>query len=157
MQYQDPVKANGKMGRVLVVDDVAVVRKSIRTTLANAGYEVLEAEDGAQAIRMLQAAESPLRVDAILCDLRMPQLDGTELIACFQGRYPAIPIVALTAYPDVEMAVSLMRQGVMDFLVKPVLQGELLEVIGRAVAQNAAPNDRVVSYKELRQSSPLLP
>mgnify|MGYP001558399687 CR=1 FL=1 len=151
MDYQDPVKANGKMGRVLVVDDVAVVRKSIRTTLANAGYEVLEAENGEQAVEIVQASGGRHPVNAILSDLRMPQINGVELIACFRRRYPAIPIVALTTYPDVELAVSLMRQGVMDFLVKPVLQGELLEVIGRAVAQNAAPNDRVVSYKELRQ------
>ena len=135
MECQDPVTASGKLGRVLVVDDVALVRKSIRTTLANAGYEVLEAEDGEQAIRILQAAESPLPVDAILSDLRMPQLNGVELIAHFRSHYPAIPVVALTAYPDVELAVSLMRQGVMDFLVKPVLQDELLTVIKRAVNQ----------------------
>lgn len=151
MDYQDPVKANGKMGRVLVVDDVAVVRKSIRTTLANTGYDVVEAEDGERALATLQAVESCLPVDAILCDLRMPQVDGAELIACFRRQYPAIPVVALIAYPDVELAVSLMRQGVMDFLVKPVLQDELLSVVKRAVEQNAASKDRVVSYKELRQ------
>jgi two-component system chemotaxis response regulator CheY len=136
---------------VLVIDDVAVVRKSIRTTLATAGYDVVEAEDGDQAIRILQGMAGPLPVDAILSDLRMPQLNGTELIACFRRQYPAVPVVVLTAYPDVELAVSLMRQGVMDFLVKPVLQDELLSVVKRAVEQNAARNDQVVSYKELRQ------
>lgn len=151
MEWQDPVKANGKLGRVLVVDDVAVVRKFIRTTLAAAGYDVVEAEDGEQAIRILQEMADPLPVDAILSDLRMPQLNGAELIACFLNQYPAIPVVALTAYPDVELAVSLMRQGVMDFLVKPVLQDELLSVVKRAVEQNAGRSDRSISYKNLRR------
>ena len=153
MEWQDPVEESGKLGRVLVVDDVAVVRKFIRTTLAAAGYDVVEAEDGEQALRILQGMADPLPVDTILSDLRMPQINGAELIACFRRRYPAIPIVALTAYPDVELAVSLMRQGVMDFLVKPVLQDELLSVVKRAVEQNAALNDPIVSYKELRQGA----
>jgi two-component system chemotaxis response regulator CheY len=151
MEWHDPVAESGKLGRVLVVDDVAVVRKFIRTTLAAAGYDVVEAEDGEQALRILQGMAGPFPVDAILSDLRMPQLNGAELIACFRRRYPAIPIVALTAYPDVELAVSLMRQGVMDFLVKPVLQDELLSVVKRAVEQNAGRHNPAISYKELRQ------
>lgn len=153
MEYQDTVTANGKMGRVLVVDDVAVVRRSIRMILATAGYEVLEAENGEQAIEIVQASGGRHPVDAILSDIRMPQINGAELIVYFRTRYPAIPVVVLTSYTDVELAVSLMRKGAMDFLVKPVLQGELLEVIGRAVAQNAAPNDHVVSYKEVRTAA----
>ena len=153
MEYQDPVAASGKVGRVLVVDDVAVVRRSIRMILTNAGYEVVEAEDGDQAIEILQVSESPRPVDAILSDLRMPQINGVELIAYFRTRYPAIPVVTLTVYTDVELAVSLMRKGAMDFLVKPVLQDELLEVIRRAVAQNTALNERIISYKELRQGA----
>ena len=135
MEWKDPVMESGNLGRVLVVDDVAVVRKSIRTTLANAGYDVVEAEDGEQAIRILRETASPLPVDAILCDLRMPQINGAAVIAYFRSQYQAIPVVALTAYPDIELAVSLMRQGVMDFLVKPVLQDEILSVVRRAVEQ----------------------
>lgn len=153
MEYQDQVMANGKLGRVLVVDDVAVVRRSIRMILANAGYEVLEAENGVQAIEIVQDAGGRHPVDAILSDLRMPQVDGVDLIVYFRTRYPEIPVVVLTSYTDVELAVSLMRKGAMDFLVKPVLQGELLEVIGRAAAQNSAPHDRVVSYKEVRTAA----
>ncbi len=139
MEWRDPVTANGKPGRVLVIDDVAGVRKAIRATLDNAGYEVLEAEDGEQAIGMLQAMGDPMPVDVILSDLRMPpmKMDGAKVIAYFRSRYPAVPVVALTAYPDVELAVSLMRQGVLDFLVKPVPQNELLSVVERAVEQDA--------------------
>lgn len=150
MKWQDPVTAGRRLGCVLVVDDVAVVRKSIRATLADAGYDVMEAENDKQAISILQGRESPFPVDAVLCDLRMPPLNGAELVTDLRRRYPAIPIVVLTAYPDVELAVSLMRQGVMDFLVKPVLQNELLSVVKRAVEQNAARSERGVSCKDLK-------
>ena len=145
MEWQDPVTTGGRPGRVLVVDDVAVVRKSIRMTLANAGFDVVEAENDEQAIRVLQGAENPVPVDAILSDLRMPRINGVELIAYFRRQYPAIPVVVLTAYPDVELAVSLMRQGVMDFLVKPVLQNELLEVVKRAVEQQGMRKHRGIA------------
>ena len=135
MELQDLVTAGGKLGRVLVVDDVVVVRKSIRTTLANAGYDVVEAENDEQAITIMRGMTDLLPVDAILSDLRMPQTNGAELISYFRRQCPAIPVVVLTAYPDVELAVSLMRQGVMDFLVKPVLPSELLAVVKRAVEQ----------------------
>ena len=153
MEDQDSVTANGTLGRVLVVDDVAVVRRSIKMILTNAGYEVSEAANGEEAIAILQASESPRPVDTILSDLRLPPIDGVELIVYFRTRYPAIPVVSLTTYTDVELAVSLMRRGAMDFLVKPVLQEELLEVIGRAVGQNTVLNDPIISYRELRQGA----
>lgn len=145
MEWQDPVTAGGKPGRVLVVDDVAGVRKSIRTTLANAGYEVVEAENDEQAVKVMREMTDMLPVDAILSDLRMPRINGAELIAYFRRQYPAIPIVVLTAYPDVELAVSLMRQGVMDFLVKPVLQNELLLVVKRAVEHGGMHRQQAIS------------
>ena len=150
MEYRDPVMASGKTGRVLVVDDVAVVRRSIRMILTDAGYEVVEAEDGEQASAILQASGGAHPMDAILSDLRMPPVNGVDLIGYFRTHYPAIPVVVLASYSDVELAVALMRKGVMDFLMKPVLQGELLEVIGMAVAQDTARHERVISYKELR-------
>ena len=145
MERQTTAASSGRQGRVLVVDDVAVVRKSISLTLTSAGYEVVTAEDGEQAIKLLGESEDPLAVDAILCDLRMPKINGAEAVAYFRRGYPSVPVVVLTAYPDVEQAVFLMRQGVLDFLVKPVLQDELLLVVKRAVEQNAMRKDPVTS------------
>jgi two-component system chemotaxis response regulator CheY len=145
MERQTTAAADGRQGRVLVVDDVAIVRKSISLTLTSAGYDVVTAEDGEQAIKILRESEDPLTVDTILCDLRMPTINGAEAITYFRREYPSVPVVVLTAYPDVELAVSLMRQGVLDFLVKPVLQDELLTVVKRAVDQNAMRKDPVTS------------
>jgi len=145
MERQTTAAAGGRQGRVLVVDDVAIVRKSISLTLTSAGYDVVTAEDGEQAIKLLGELEDPPTIDAILCDLRMPKMNGAEAVTYFRREYPIVPVVVLTAYPDVELAVSLMRQGVLDFLVKPVLQDELLTVVKRAVDQKAMRKDPVAS------------
>jgi two-component system chemotaxis response regulator CheY len=123
----------GRQGRVLIVDDEEEIRKPIRLTLTRAGYEVIEAADGKEAIRQLNSDDNPLMVDVILCDLRMPGLDGTDAIAYFRSQYPSVPIVVLTGFPDVEMAVTLMKQGIHDYLVKPVTKDDVLRVIGAAV------------------------
>ncbi len=127
---------SGRQGRVLVVDDEASVRKPICLSLKKAGFEVVEAEDGEQAIRKLNEGDNPLFVDAILCDIRMPRVNGTETITYFRHQYPSIPVVVLTGYPDVELATSLMKQGVLDYLIKPVTKDHLLAVVGKAVDQH---------------------
>ena len=70
-------------GRVLVVDDEADVRKVVRLTLNRAGYEVVEAEDGARAIETIKAGDNPLMIDAVVCDIRMPKVNGVEAIEYF--------------------------------------------------------------------------
>ena len=138
MGLQTSATGNGRQGRILVVADVAAERKSISMTLAHAGYGVLEAESGEQAIKVAQDVHHPLAIDVVLCDIRMTPGDGVETITFFRRKYPATPVVALTAHPDVELAVSLMRRGVVDFLVKPVLQEELRMVVRRAVEQRVS-------------------
>jgi len=133
---------SGRQGRVMVVDDEIQVRKPIYLNLTKAGYEVVEASDGQQAIEALNAGDNPLMVDTILCDIRMPRINGTEAIAYFRSQYPSIPVVVMTGYPDVELAVSLMKQGVLDYLVKPVSKDELLTVIRKAVDQHVVLKDQ---------------
>jgi two-component system chemotaxis response regulator CheY len=135
-------RVNGRLGRVLIVDDEAQVRKPIYLTLRREGYEVVEAEDGEQAIKALNSGDNPLMVDAIFCDIRMPKIGGSEAIAYFRAQYPGVPVVVMTGYPDVELAVSLMRQGVLDYLVKPVSREELLTVVHKAVSQHEVFKDQ---------------
>lgn len=136
---------SGRQGRVLVVDDEVVVRKTVSLSLSKAGYEVLEAADGEQAITELNEGDNPLVVDAILCDIRMPKINGVDAIAYFRAQYPTIPVVVLTGYPDVQLATALMKQGVKDYLVKPVTKDQLLEVIDRAVAQHVILDNQFVA------------
>ena len=131
-----------RQGRILVVDDEAQVRKPISIMLAKDGYEVVEAVDGEEAIEALRSGDNPLMVDTVLCDIRMPKINGKEAIAYFRTQFPGVPIVVMTGYPDVELAVSLMRQGVRDYLIKPVAKEELLSVIRKSVDQHVVLRDQ---------------
>jgi two-component system, chemotaxis family, chemotaxis protein CheY len=131
-----------KEGRVLVVDDEPEVRKPIIINLQQAGYEVVQAENGVQAIEALRFGDNGLMVDAILCDIRMPRLNGTEAIAYFRAEFPSVPVVVLTGYPDVGRAVWFLKQGVVDYLVKPVSKDQLLTAIKQAVAQHVILRDQ---------------
>jgi two-component system, chemotaxis family, chemotaxis protein CheY len=134
--------ASGNEGRVLIVDDEAQVRKPIGLALQAAHYTVVEAENGEQAIQLLQSGDNPLLVDTILCDIRMPKINGTEAIQYFRTQFPSVPVVVLTGYPDVDLAVSLMKQGVVDYLVKPVGKEKLLEVIKKTVSRHVIMKDQ---------------
>ena len=125
-------------GRVLVVDDEENVRKLVRVSLTKAGYEVEEAENGEEAEEIIQAKDNPLMVDVILCDIRMPKVNGIEAIAFFKKEFPSVPIVVITGYPDTEMAVNFMKQGVMDYVRKPIDGAKLLDIVSKAMAKRAS-------------------
>lgn len=125
-------------GRILVVDDEKNIRDLIRMTLTKAGYDVLEAEDGAKAVEILRKDDNPLMVDVITCDIRMPKVNGIEAIAFFRKEFPSIPVVVITGFPETEMAVSLLKQGVSDYVPKPVESQKLLAVVAKAMEQRIA-------------------
>jgi two-component system chemotaxis response regulator CheY len=119
------------LGRILVVDDEADVRKSVRLTLQKAGYEVVEAEDGEKGIKAIKSGDNPIMVDAIICDIHMPKVGGNEAIAWFRSQFPSVPIVVMTGKPDVGNATKLMKDGVADYLVKPVEPEQLKAVVNK--------------------------
>jgi two-component system chemotaxis response regulator CheY len=128
------------LGTILVVDDEESVRKISRLTLTKAGYEVLEAANGEEAIKTINAGENPLTVDVILCDIRMPKINGVEAIHYFQTQYPSVQIIVQTGFPDLNLAMSLMKQGVVDYLVKPVEKEKLLAAVSKAIEQRTICN-----------------
>jgi two-component system chemotaxis response regulator CheY len=125
-------------GRVLVVDDEPSVRTVVRLILEKAGYDVLEAENGEQAIEAINGGENRLVLDAVICDIRMPKINGVQAIDYFQKKYPHVPVIVLTAFPDTEMAVSFMLNGVADYLVKPVEAQKLVDTVERAMDRRLA-------------------
>jgi two-component system, chemotaxis family, chemotaxis protein CheY len=122
-------------GRVLVVDDEPDIRKVVKMTLQKAGYEVLEAENGEKAIEIINNGENRLLLDVVICDIRMPKVNGAEAITYFRNQYPHVPLIVLTGFPDTDMATSFLRQGVVDYLVKPVEGEKLKSAVARAIDQ----------------------
>jgi two-component system, chemotaxis family, chemotaxis protein CheY len=121
------------LGRILVVDDEAHIRTTVKMVLTKAGYDVVEAEDGEKGIHAIKSGDNPLLVDMILCDMQMPNIDGVGAIAHFLSQFPSVPVVVMTGHPDVQAATKLMKQGVMDYLVKPIEKDKLLAVAEEAV------------------------
>jgi len=123
--------------KILIVDDEEPVRKTIRLQLKETGMEVLEAEDGEKGIAVLDS-ENALDMSAIICDVRMPKINGVEAVAYFRREYPAIPVIVLTGFPDAKLATEFMKEGAFDYLVKPVEKEKLIEVITNAANQRNA-------------------
>lgn len=122
-------------GRVLVVDDEADVRKSVRLILSKAGYDVIEAEDGEAGVTSVKSGDNPLALNAIICDLNMPKMSGMEAIPYFRSEFPSCPVIVLTGAGTVERATSLFKQGVVEFLSKPIDRDRLLGAVKKAVDQ----------------------
>ncbi len=122
------------LGGVLVIDDEPDIRKVIRLTLEKTGYDVVEAEDGEQAIRVINEGEHPMVIDIIITDIRMPKINGLEAIDYFQTEYPSVPLIVLTGFPDLGMATRLLNRGLIDYLVKPVESEKLISAVADAFA-----------------------
>jgi two-component system chemotaxis response regulator CheY len=122
-------------GRVLVVDDEADVRKSVRLILSKAGYDVIEAEDGEAGVQTAKSGDNPLVLNAIICDLNMPKMSGMEAIPYFRSQFPSCPVIVLTGAGSVDRATTLFKQGVVEFLTKPIDQDKLLSAVKKAVAE----------------------
>ncbi|HBP86389.1 MAG TPA: two-component system response regulator [Nitrospiraceae bacterium] len=120
-------------GGVLVVDDEEGIRKVVRIALEKDGYYVVDAEDGAEAIRILNEGEHPMVIDVIITDIRMPNINGIEAIKYFQREYSSVPLMVLTGFPDIDLATQLLKQGITDYFVKPVDRKKLLTAVAGAI------------------------
>lgn len=118
---------------VFIVDDEPAVRKAVRLMLLSAGHDV---ETFASATEFL-AAFDPARSGCLVCDVRMPGLDGMELLRRLAKSDNHIPVVMLTAHGDVPMAVDAMKIGAVDFLEKPADPDTLRRKVAEALAWDA--------------------
>ncbi|MEM8964697.1 MAG: response regulator, partial [Acidobacteriota bacterium] len=107
---------------VLVVDDETAIRESLRMILEFEGYQVDEAGDGAEALAKV-AERAP---DAVLLDVKMPNLDGLEVLANFRQRGYRMPVLMISGHGDVGTAVEATRAGAYDFFEKPLQRERVL-------------------------------
>lgn len=119
--------------KVLIVDDDSGMRRSLRGILEMDGIEVGEAENGLAAGRRLEDEV----YETVVADLRMPGMNGLELLAFIKEKYPLLPVIMISAHGEVEDAVAAMKAGAFDYLVKPFDAEELLIRIQKAARQQA--------------------
>jgi len=120
--------------RILIVDDEPNVRLSYRVTLETDGYAVQEAISAANAMECLRSRKFEL---AIL-DMRMPGMDGLDLLAEIRHRGSTLPVIIVTAYGDIPYAVRAMQLGAIDFLQKPLTPQDLRKVVTEVLNRHAA-------------------
>lgn len=121
-------------GKIMIVDDEQDVRDVIRLQLEQKGFNILEATNGQEAIDLLRSGSNMVNVGLILCDIRMPKVNGVECIDFLRREAPGVPVVVITGYPDSELATNLLKKGVKHYLVKPVEKEKLLSIVDEIVA-----------------------
>ena len=126
--------------RLLIVDDETNVRLNFRMTLETEGYEIFEAGSGEQAVQLLAQHSFAL---AIL-DVRMPGMDGLELLAKMREIGIRVPAMIVTAYGDVPHGVKAMKLGAIDFLQKPLRPEDFRNIVAEIIKRHARPNDPLV-------------
>ena len=117
------------MDTILVVDDESNYLTVMETLLGEAGYEVLTAPSAIEALKISAAAD----LDLVLTDMKMPKMTGIELLDKLQHLQPDLPVIIMTAFGTVEKAVSAMKKGAFDYILKPFKNDEILVTIAKAL------------------------
>jgi CheY-like chemotaxis protein len=118
-------------GRILVVDDIPMVRKTLVEILRQGGHDVSDAESGEEALRLIPRQ----RFDLLISDLQMPGMGGMELVARVKARHPMITVVVITGYPTVDRAIEAMKRGATDFVSKPFTAEQIQHVVRKTLRE----------------------
>ncbi len=116
--------------RILVVDDEMKMRRLLEMTLKNLGHEVVQAGDGVEALACFD--EAPF--DLVMTDLKMPRMDGMQLLRKLRERGEEVPVIVLTAYGTIETAVETMKLGAADYIIRPFEMETVELAVARALA-----------------------
>ena len=114
--------------KILIIDDDPGLRKSLTLILTDAGYQVVSAEDGAKGLATAEATQP----DMIMCDIRMPKVDGLEFVQRYLASGGKALVIIMTAYGSMDLAVEAMSQGAYDYLSKPFGANEVLLTLRKA-------------------------
>ena len=119
------------MSKILIIEDEAAIRRVLTRILSeeNESYKVEEAEDGLQGLEKVKNEE----YDLILCDIKMPKMDGVEVLEAVKKIKPEIPMVMISGHGDLETAINTMRLGAFDYISKPPDLNRLLNTVRNAL------------------------
>jgi len=128
-----------KGSTILVVEDDQALAEALQDTLVSAGYNVIMAEHGRMALTQLETNN----VNLIVSDINMPQMSGDILLKRVKSLYPDIPVVLMTAYGTIEQAVDAMRDGAVDYMVKPFEAEVLINMVARYIGDSNENTDMI--------------
>ncbi|MFA5468780.1 MAG: response regulator, partial [Sphaerochaetaceae bacterium] len=133
--------------KILVADDEKNIRQGLQLALEDEGYTVLLAADGDEAWQII----SKEHINLLITDLKMPKMDGQELLKKVAAAYPTMPVVILTGHGTIEAAVEAMQSGAVDFLTKPLNLDRLFLLIKRAFSSLDLYEQNALLKKELAE------
>jgi two-component system response regulator HydG len=122
------------MNRILIIDDEVNIGSLLSKFLSRNGFEVETSMTGAQARELLSSGKFNL----VLCDFRLKDTDGRELLKEIKANYPETGVIIMTAYSDIRLAVELIKMGAYDYISKPLYPNEILNTINKALATQEA-------------------
>lgn len=117
------------MAKILITDDSLFMRVSLRTMLQSAGYETCEAANGIEMLRVYEE-EQP---DVVTLDITMPEMDGREALRQLRAKHPQAKVIMCTAMGQKTMVLDAIRDGAINFLVKPFEKSKVLDSISKAL------------------------
>ena len=133
--------------RILIVDDESDIALILRLHLEDAGYVTSRARDGIEALDMLAAGTYAL----MLLDIRMPRMDGMEVLRQATERYPALSIIMMTAHGSEPIAVEAMKRGAADYIAKPFNSEELLKSVERVITLARTKQENLLLQKQVEE------
>ncbi|MGE5521016.1 MAG: sigma-54-dependent transcriptional regulator, partial [Candidatus Dadabacteria bacterium] len=116
------------MQTILIIDDDRDMCLLLKRFLTRHNYEVLEAYSGKKALELLESTEPSL----VMCDFRLEDMEGNVLLGKIKERYPHLPVIIITGYSDIKIAVEVMKMGAYDYITKPLFPDEILVTIKKA-------------------------
>lgn len=117
------------MQKILVIDDDRDMCLLLKRFLSKHGFEVEEANTAKKAVEMLDATE----YDLVLCDFRLDNTDGKTMLVKIKEKYPHMPVIIITGYSDIKIAVEVMKLGAYDYITKPLFPDEIILTIRKAL------------------------
>jgi CheY-like chemotaxis protein len=121
-------------GKIIIIEDEEENREILAIHLRRAGYQVIETMNGKQAKEEMDGCDEQSPVNLIITDIRMPEVNGVEVVDYVNKNFPDIPVIVVTGFADNELSDQLVEKGVKSVLVKPVEKNFLLKAVAEAMA-----------------------
>jgi two-component system, NtrC family, nitrogen regulation response regulator NtrX len=135
------------MAAILLIDDEKSIRNVLKDILQHEGYRIEEAADGEQGLQKLAAQT----FDLVLCDIKMPKMDGLEVLQQIMQLQPDVPVIMISGHGTIETAVDAVKKGAFDFIAKPPDLNRLLITIRNALDKNTLVKETRVLKKKVQR------
>ena len=140
------------MARILIIDDEKSIRNTLKEILEYEGHEVLDAPDGLEGLRLITSE----KFDIIFCDIKMPKMDGLELLEKAMDHNPDVPVVMISGHGNIETAVEAIKKGAFDFISKPLDLNRMLITLRNAMEKSTLVKETKTLKRKISRTSDMI-